>query len=262
MAERYEGKVVVVTGAAAGIGKATALRFAAEGALVVLNDRSGDDLEKAGVDLAAVGRAPLLVPGDVTDHDLIERLVRTAVEHGGRLDVMHNNAGGTLAMPTHTVPEHKYRRAIALNLDAVFFGCQAALRVMVDQRSGVILNTASVMGVAGEAGVSPYGAAKAGVINLTRCIAVEYAALGIRANAIVPGAIDTEGNRRALAAAPAGTKEKLERQLPMRRMGLAEEVANVAAFLCSDEASYVTGAVIAVDGGQSAKLASPDPLAP
>jgi NAD(P)-dependent dehydrogenase (short-subunit alcohol dehydrogenase family) len=226
--------------------------------VLVLNDRSVERLDATVGDLRSRGASVLDVPGDVTDRTVIQNVVARAVSEFGRLDIMHNNAGGMSPFRFHELPEDKYRRLMALNLDAYVFGCQAAIAVMLGQpNGGVVLNTASVMGVLGDSLTAAYSAAKAGVLNLTRALAVEYADAGIRVNAVIPGSIATGGNERAFAMLPDGTKERMEAQLPMRRQGTPLEVANVALLLVSDEASYVTGATVPVDGGQTAKLASP-----
>ncbi|MCZ0942232.1 MAG: SDR family NAD(P)-dependent oxidoreductase [Gammaproteobacteria bacterium] len=258
MSDRFEGRVAIVTGAASGIGRATALRFGSEKAILAISDRDQEGLEKTAQTLSDQGASVLSIVGDIRDWSVIDQFVDATIERFGRVDVLFNCAGGTSACPTHDLPERRYRSFIALNLDAVFHGCQKVLPVMVEQGGGVIVNVSSVMGVNGDAGVAAYGAAKAGVINFTRCLAVEYGAKGVRANVVIPGAIASEGNLRGLALAPEGTREKLEAVIPMRRFGEPDEVANTVAFLASDEASFINGSTIAIDGGQSARLYNAD----
>jgi len=256
MAGRLEGKAAIVTGAGSGIGRAIALRFAAEGAAVVVNDLDGAAAARTTAEIAAAGGRARVVAADVTRRETGDRLVQAALDAFGRLDVFHNNAGGAVPTPMGEIDEAHYRRVLDLNLDAVWYGMQAALRAMVPQRRGCILTTSSSAGLGGVPGLSAYGAAKAGVIQLTRTIAIEYGPLGIRANAICPGPMSTPQMEAWLATlGPAG--ERFGRQVPLGRLGYADEIAPAAVFLASDEASYVTGAVLAVDGGVSATLASP-----
>ncbi len=254
MSERFAGKVAVVSGAASGIGRATARLFAAEGAALAITDRDLDGLAQTKRDIAADGAEVLSIPGDIRDWGTIDSVIEDAAARFERIDVLFNCAGGTSAYPTHELPEARYRSFVALNLDAVFRGCQQVVPIMMRQGGGAIVNVSSVMGVNGTSGAIAYGAAKAGVINLTRCIAVEYAEHGIRANVIIPGSIASEGNLRAQRGLTEEQRRQSLRAIPMGRQGEPDEAARLVAFLASDDASYITGAAITIDGGMSAQL--------
>jgi 3-oxoacyl-[acyl-carrier protein] reductase len=253
---RLEGKVALITGAGSGIGRATALRFGAEGARVLANDVDPAAAESVAAQIRGAGGEALAAPGDVTRREAVDALVDLAVTRFGRLDVMHNNAGGAMPAPLLQLSDADYRAQLALNLDAVWFGMTAALRAMVRQRSGSIITTASGAGLGAEPGLGPYGAAKAAVIALTRSVAREYGPLGIRANAICPGPTRTPQFLAWLATVPGG-EAGYAAQIPLGRLGAPEDIANAALFLASDESSFVSGAVLAVDGAIAAGLASP-----
>lgn len=258
MAGRLEGKIAIVTGAGAGIGLATALRFAEEGASVVVNDIDAGAAASAVERIAEAGGVAHAHPADVAERAQIEGVVEAAVERFGRLDVMHNNAGGALPLPMLELGEDEYRRQLGLNLDAVWFGTTAALRVMVPQRSGAIVTTSSGAGLGATPGLPVYGMAKAGVQSLMRNVALEFAPLGIRANAICPGPMATPGLTAWLETLPGGVEAFAALQ-PQRRLGTPEEIAEAAVFLASDEASYVNGATLPVDGAIASTLASRRP---
>ena len=255
MAGRLAGRAAVVTGAGSGIGRATALRFAAEGAAVVVNDVDPAAAKRVAGEIEAAGGRARPAPGDVTRPETGDALADAALDAFGRLDVFHNNAGGAMPTPMDATDDARWRRDLALNLDAVWFGTRAALRVMVPRRSGCILSTSSGAGLGAVHGLSAYGAAKAAVVQLMRSVALEYGPLGIRANTICPGSMETPQLRAWLDAQPG--KERFAAGIPLRRLGLPEEIANAALFLASDEASYVTGAALVVDGGVASSLAVP-----
>ncbi len=259
MTRRLEGKTAIVTGSGRGIGRASALRFAAEGATVVVTDLDAETAEDTTRAIQHAGAKALCHPADVTDSAAVDALVARAVSETGRLDVMFNNAGGARPEPTETISDEDYRRVLALNLDGVFFGTRAALRVMLEQGGGCILMTTSGAGLGAVPGLATYGMAKAGVINLAKSVAEEFGPRGIRANVISPGPIASEGFVSFLDATP-GLRERMERGVPVRRLGEAEDIAHVAAFLASDEASYVTGVVVPVDGGIAARYPTPSPF--
>lgn len=258
MGERLKEKTAIITGSGRGIGRACAIRFAQEGAAVVVSDINADNAQKTTDLILAAGGRALCHTSDVTDSAQVDTLVERAVAEFGQLDIMFNNAGGALPETTHDVTDEKYREVIGLNLDAVFFGSRAALRVMVQQGSGCILMTTSGAGLGAVPGLASYGMAKAGIINLAKSIADEYGQYGIRANVVSPGPIVSEGFLAYLNSVE-GLKEKMENGVPVRRLGRPEEIANTALFLASDEASYVSGVVLPVDGGIASRYPTPTP---
>jgi NAD(P)-dependent dehydrogenase (short-subunit alcohol dehydrogenase family) len=254
---RFDGKVVIVTGGASGLGLAAARRMAEEGASLVLVDLKAEALE------AARGKMPeganvIGVAADVSDLEQVKLYVRKALDAYGRIDGFFNNAGieGKQNL-TEDFGKEEFDKVIAVNLNGVFFGMAEVLKVMRAQGSGSIVNTASVGGIRGVGNQSGYAASKHGVVGLTRNSAIEYGQYGIQINAIAPGAIMTpmvEGSLRQMAGAD---WEAVGRQFvepnPMKRFGKPEEVAALVAFLLSGEAGFINGAVITIDGGQSYK---------
>jgi NAD(P)-dependent dehydrogenase (short-subunit alcohol dehydrogenase family) len=255
MSGRLASKVAIVTGAGSGIGRAVALRFAAEGARVVVNDVVADAAQRVAKEIEAAGGTALPCPGDVSDSNQVEALVRAATSRFGRLDVLVNNAAAVVPGPVEAISDADWKRTQSVTLDGVFFGIRAALPVMAAQGGGSIINVSSGAAVAGEPGLGAYGAAKAAVVNLTKTAAVENAARGVRVNCILPGPIETPPLLAAVEAT--GGRAGWERQIPCGRLGKPEEMAAVALFLASDEASYVHGAAIVADGGVAARTNSP-----
>jgi meso-butanediol dehydrogenase/(S,S)-butanediol dehydrogenase/diacetyl reductase len=251
---RFVGKTVVVTGGAAGIGLASARKFHAEGANIVI----GDLQEELGPEIAAeFSQARLLYcKVDVSDWDQVQSLIDAAVTRFGGVDVLFNNAGiGRLA----TTPElsvNDWQRVLDITLSGTFYGCKAAIPVMRQRGGGAIVNMASASGLAADFGFAAYNAAKGGVVNYTKAVAIDHARDGIRANAVCPGPIET-APKANIDRIP-GARDRWEESVPMGRFGTAEEVASVVAFLASDEASYVTGAVLAIDGGLLAHTGQPN----
>ncbi len=258
MGDRLLGKITIVTGSGRGIGRACAARFAREGATVVVNDVSARDAEETTRRIVDAGGRAVCHQADVTSSEQVDGLVEGAVSDFGRLDVMFNNAGGALPEVTDRISDDDYRRVLALNLDGVFFGTRAALRVMLPRRSGCILITTSGAGLGAVPGLATYGMAKAGVISLARSVADEYGQHGIRANVISPGPIASEGFLAYLDSSP-GLRQRMEEGVPVRRLGTPEDIANAALFLASDEASFVTGVVVPVDGGIASRYPTPTP---
>ncbi|MFN2427266.1 MAG: SDR family NAD(P)-dependent oxidoreductase [Candidatus Binatia bacterium] len=256
MAGRLEGKVAVITGAASGIGRATALRFAAEGAAVVVGDISTEGAAAVATEIVTQGGRAVSRKVDVALSCEVEALVTEAVERFGRIDILMNNAAAPHGAPVAATSDDDWRRVMSVTLDGVFYGVRAALVRMTAQGSGSILNISSGAGLGGEVMLGAYGAAKAAVINLTKTAAVENAGFGVRVNCICPGPIATPPLEAWLGAIPGGV-EAFSKQIPARRIGEPEEIASVATFLASDEASYVTGAIVVADGGVNARTGTP-----
>jgi len=241
-----DGKVAVITGAGSGMAKASVKVFVREGAQVVAADISGAEKDTA----AEVGAGVLPVHCDVTKEADVEATMRAAVEEFGRLDAVLNVAGMAEGVMLTDVTMEHYDRTMDIDLRGVLLGMKHGIRAMLEAgNGGAVVNWSSIGGLNGTMATSVYSAAKAGVIAVTKAAALEYARKGIRVNAICPGYIRTEIMGATLDQMP-GAKE----QTPMRRLGEAPEIAEVAAFLASDRASFVTGAVIPVDGGRSAQM--------
>jgi NAD(P)-dependent dehydrogenase (short-subunit alcohol dehydrogenase family) len=245
MAMRLEGRVVAITGGALGIGRATALLFAAEGATVALGDVEIDGADTVVKEIVGRGGRAIAVGVDVGDAGQVQAFVDRVVADFGRLDVMFANAGIAHAAPFLQHPEAQWHRVLRVNLTGVFLCCQAAARQMVIQGGGRIIATASINGFRGVENLVGYNVAKAGVIEMTKTMAVELAQHGIAVNAIAPAQIDT----RLTRGLPEDARRRRTERIPMGRFGEAEEVARAALFLASDDASYVTGHTLAVDGG-------------
>lgn len=245
---RLVGRVAVITGGASGIGKATAELFAKEGAKVVI----GDLPTSAGAKIAEKIGATF-VATDVSKSEEVEALVKTATDEHGRLDVMFNNAGIGIGAPLLGTSAEDYHRTIRIDLDGVYWGLQAAGKVMVAAGRGAIVNTASVAGLIGSSGLSAYNAAKHGVVGLTRNAALEFAPFGVRVNCICPGVIETPLVMDNFAVVE-GARKMLDKMHPLGRMGQPQEVAKAVLFLASDDASFITGHALAVDGGMMAGI--------
>jgi NAD(P)-dependent dehydrogenase (short-subunit alcohol dehydrogenase family) len=242
---RLQGRVAAVTGGALGIGRATALLFAAEGAAVAIADVKLDAAETVAKDITARGGRAIAVGVDVADASQVQAFVDRVVGELGRLDVMFANAGIAHSAPFLEHPEAQWHRVLGVNLTGVFLCCQAAARQMVTQGGGRIITTASINGCRGVENLVGYNVAKAGVIELTKTMAVELAKHHIAVNAIAPAQIDTRMTRNL----PEEARVRRTERIPMGRFGEADEVARAALFLASDDASYVTGHTLAVDGG-------------
>lgn len=247
---RLEGKVAAITGAASGFGRAAAQRFVAEGARVVL----GDIQEEAGQAVAdALGNAAIFRRCDVTREDDVAGLVDTAMETFGQLDVMYNNAGIVGAVgPISTMPADEWQLTLDIHLNGSFYGCKHAARVMMPRETGSIINMASTAGLLGGQGPHAYAVAKHGLIGLTKNVAAELCRFGIRVNCIAPAGMATAmvaglaGDPEAIEA----TKERLAQASPLKgRPGLAEDVANAALWLASDESGYTNGLTLTTDAG-------------
>ncbi|MGH2442022.1 MAG: 3-oxoacyl-[acyl-carrier-protein] reductase [Chloroflexota bacterium] len=240
------GKVALVTGASRGIGRAIALRLAREGADVAVNFRS--DEESAGETVRQVREAgvrSLLLRADVTSAEEASNVVTATIKEMGTLDILVNNAGVSADMLTMRLSEEDWDRVLDTDLKGAFLTTKTALRSMLRQRSGRIINIASVVAYTGNAGQASYAAAKAGLLGLSKSVAREVATRGITVNVVAPGLIDTD----LTAALPEEVRTWMLSQVPMGRPGTVDDVAGVVAFLASDDAKYMTGQVLKIDGG-------------
>ncbi len=241
-----DGKVALVTGASRGIGRAIALKLAAEGAKVAINYAGNTaKAEEVKAEIEQNGGEAILVQADVADAAAVEAMVNATVEAFGQIDILVNNAGITRDGLLMRMKDEDFDAVINTNLKGVFYCTKLVSKLMMKKRSGRIINMASVVGLMGNAGQTNYAAAKAGVIGFSKSAAKELAARGITVNMVAPGFIDTD----MTAAMTDKAREMTLTGIPLNRMGTPEDVANAVAFLVSDNASYITGQVINVDGG-------------
>jgi NAD(P)-dependent dehydrogenase (short-subunit alcohol dehydrogenase family) len=250
---RLEGRVAVVTGAGHGIGAATAARLARDGATVAVCDINEAAAEQTAARIAAGrGQAQAFV-ADVADREAVQRLVASIKAALGPIDILENNAGRLVPGTALTQEIDEWERTLSVNVGSVFLMCRAVLPGMRERRAGVIVNTGSVSGLVGEPDLVAYNTSKAAIINLTRQLAADYSRDGIRINCVCPGWIRTGFNDPLF---PGWTEEAIqdlvERQVPLGRQGTAEEIADAVAFLCCDDARYITGHALVVDGGLTA----------
>lgn len=244
-------KVAIVTGASKGIGKAIALRYAREGAVAVIASRSRDLLSKVAEQITCAGGKALPLFVDVRKRESVQQIVDRTISDYGRLDIMVNNAGISMAKPTEELSHDDWLRAVETDLFGVFYGCQSAGRHMIKQGGGCILNITSIYGIVAAPMRAAYCASKAAANMLTKVLATEWASKNIRVNAIAPGYVRTELVQDLIdrAILPVGS---IERRTPQRRIGEAEDFVGAAVYLASDEASFVTGSIITIDGGWTA----------
>jgi NAD(P)-dependent dehydrogenase (short-subunit alcohol dehydrogenase family) len=256
---RLDGKVALITGAASGMGKIAASLFAREGARIVLADVADEAGQATADEIGQAGGEAFYVRADVSERDDVQRMVKAAIDRYGSLTVLYNNAGIFPAddgSVTET-PEQTWDRVMAINLKGVFLGCKYGIPAMLESGGGSIINVASFVALMGAATAQiAYTTSKGGVLAMTREIAVEFARKGIRANALCPGPIETPLLQELLAD-PARRERRLV-HIPLGRFGKAEEIANAALFLASDESSFITGSTFVVDGGITAAYITPE----
>lgn len=248
MLDRLKDRVCLITGASRGIGRAIAIAMAKEGGRIVGNATSRESLAGLEQELKSLGADYLLAPADLSTAEGCLRLVRAAEESMGRIDVLVNNAGINIVKNIDTITLEDWERVISVNLRAPFLCSKYASELMKRQRYGRIINLASIASYVSLPGRSAYSSSKAGILGLTRTLAVELAPYGITVNAIAPGLIETEMLRQRVAEGSVRIDAAI-RKIPLGRLGMPEEIARVAVFLASDDSSYITGQVIVVDGG-------------
>lgn len=256
---RLQGKAALITGAASGIGRASAQLFASEGASVLVVDIDDDGGRQTVADIRAIGGRADFCHGDVSVEADVRKAVDLCVRAFGKIDILYNNAGAVFGLDITDVTMEVWQKEIGVNLTGVYLGMRFAIPHMLRLGGGAILSTSSNAGIVGRPAIPAYGAAKAGVVMLTKAVALKYADRGIRANCLCPGSVRTA----AMGFGPKNPaeQERAERALaaiiPMQRVGDAKELACAALFLCSDEASYITGVALPVDGGRTAGIAEP-----
>ncbi len=247
MDKLLQNKTAIVTGSTRGIGRALAEGIGREGARVVIVSRSQDDCEETAKYLTAQGIETLPVAGDLTKKSAIDNLMEQTVKRFGSIDILVNNAGTSITKTAESISEDDWDRVLDLNLRSVFFTAQAAGKVMLQQGSGKIINVASVLGLVAEKQVLPYCVAKAGLLHMTKALALEWARKGVFVNALCPGYIVTELNREQLS------NEKIASHLlgktPLARFGKTEEMVGAVVFMASNQSDYMTGQAIVLDGG-------------
>jgi NAD(P)-dependent dehydrogenase (short-subunit alcohol dehydrogenase family) len=240
----FTGKVALVTGSAGGIGRASALAFARRGAAVIVCDVA-DGINETVAQIKELGGQATPALCDIGDPEAVRDLIDSAVQTYGRLDYAHNNAGIFIPAPLADLDDNDFDRVLKINLSGVFYCMKYQIRQMLEQGGGAIVNTASIWSFAGAGAQAAYAASKHGVMGLTRSAAIDYGGTGIRINAVAPGPIQTA----MTAAVPTDAMAQIVNRTVEKRMGQPEEVAEAVVWLCSDNASYVNGTVLPVDGG-------------
>ena len=250
---RLANKVAIITGAGSGIGRAAVLLFAREGAAVVAGVHREEQIAPLERDAQGLAGLVVGVRADVSDEDDVKALVCTAIDSYGGLDILFNNAGIEVVGSVTEVSTEDWQRVIDVNLRGIFFGCKHAVPEMLKRGGGSIVNNASINGIRGNTRLAAYSASKGGAVAITRAMAIDYASRNIRVNCLCPASIDTPMARRHFEKDP--EPEKRRQQIvdkhPMGRIGTAEEVAYAALFLASNEASFITGVALPIDGGRS-----------
>ena len=279
MSDRLAGKVALITGGGSGIGEATAQRFCAEGARVLVVDINARNAQRVANALRERGGEAGHFAADVTDPAAVQDMIQHGVTMFGRLDILHNNATAAEMGSVAELSLEGWNRTLAVNVTAPFLATKYAIPIMLNQGGGAIVNTASISGTRGDYGMAAYNAGKAAVINFTRSAAIEYASRNIRMNCVCPGAIDTPAIRaltgsgadiphmavagdgvdlpRLPEEAQAKARQRMGTAHPIGRLGTPQEIANLVLFLASDEASFITGAAYIIDGGLTAHTGLP-----
>ncbi|WP_453992771.1 SDR family NAD(P)-dependent oxidoreductase [Bacillus nitroreducens] len=243
---KLQDKVAIITGGASGIGAATARLFVEQGAKVVLVDLNEEKGKAFEEELRALNAEALFVKANITSEEEVANIYKQTIEAFGKVDIVFNNAGIGRVQPSHELEYSEWRNTVNVDLDGVFLVAREAIREFLKTGGGVIVNTASMYGWVGSPGSAAYNAAKGGVVNLTRSLALEYAEQNIRVNALCPGFIDTP-------IIPEESKQVLRDMTPMKRLGQAEEMAKAVLFLASDDSTFMTGNSLIVDGGYTAQ---------
>lgn len=250
---RLEGKVALITGAGAGIGKTTALRFAQEGAKVIVTDINLDNVTQTASEIEQAGGSAAAFKHDVSSEDDWKQIVEASVKQFGSIDILFNNAGIYFIKPLAEIGLDEWNRMLSINVTGVFLGMKHVMPVMAKQEhGGSVINASSIAGLTGASGHVAYGASKGAVRIMTKDAAVEYASANVRVNSIHPAYINTAMGDYATQASQMSAAELGKRMAPMGRFGLVEEVSNMVLFLASDESSYCTGAEFVIDGGATA----------
>ncbi len=247
----FAGKVALVTGGGTGLGRATALAFAREGAAVAILSRSAEHLDPAAGEIRACGVKALAIPADVRDPDAVQAAADRIEGELGPIEILVNNAAGNFLVPSEDLTPNGFRAVVEIVLHGTWFCTSAVGRRMLARRSGRIVNVVATYAETGMPGVVHSAAAKAGVLSITRTLAAEWGSRGIRVNAIAPGVMVTEGASHNLKFADEAVQERLKKAIPARRLATLEEVAEAILYLCSPAASYVTGHCLTIDGGLS-----------
>jgi 2-hydroxycyclohexanecarboxyl-CoA dehydrogenase len=247
---KFKGKVALITGGSSGMGRAAALGFSREGAAVVVNDIDEKKLSFVADEINSAGGKITAVPGDITKHETIRRMVNKAVEDYGRIDVLFNYVGGDPDLAPQKAfidqTEEYWDKMINLNLKSTILACRAVLDTMIKQKSGKIINTGAVAGKIGGPNIALYSAVKGGIIAFSKALALEFAQYNINVNCICPGPIETPGLKKVFSDQNLGQVTAI---VPLKRLGLPEEVASAVLYLASDEAAFITGQALSVDGG-------------
>ncbi len=248
---KFRDKIVLVTGAGSGIGKTTAISFAKEGANEIVNDLNSESAEKTAKEIKKLGREAIAVTADVSNYYEVKKMIETSIKCFERIDILVNCAGVIDIYKPEELPKEEWEKTININLSGVFYCCQLAGKEMIRRKSGQIINISSMAGLGGAPNQAAYTASKHGVVGLTKTLAVDWAKHNIRVNCICPGLTETAMFRQIMRKDPQ-TFLKRRKRIPMGRPAKPEEQANVIMFLASEEASYLNGAIINVDGGQLA----------